>query len=229
MPDELLGKQVHFMYVLPADGTDEALDTNGAIARSISAFQTWLGQQTGGRRLRVDTLAGAPDITFYRMPQSDAPIAASGAFVRDRIEAQLKAAGFNAPGKIYAVFYGGSSTRACGGGAWPPTLPGIVAALYLKGMPPGAPPCATNPVGANPSVPGYMDYAILHETLHTIGIVGTCAPHHTRAGHVSDDPRDLMYAGDQPWRPSLLDIGHDDYYGHGRADCPDLATSGWLT
>lgn len=229
MPDELGGKQVHFLYVLPADGVDEALDTNGAIARSISAIQTWIASQTGGRRLRIDTYQGAPDVTFYRMPQTDATIAASGAYVRDRIEAQLKDAGFNAGGKIYAVFYGGSSTYACGGGAWPPTLPGIVAAQYLKGTPPGAPPCALNPVGASATSPGYEDFAMLHEILHTIGIVGSCAPHHTRAGHVSDDPRDLMYAGDQPWRPSLLDVGHDDYYGHSIAGCPDLATSGWLT
>ncbi|HEV8228340.1 MAG TPA: hypothetical protein VGQ86_00155 [Candidatus Limnocylindria bacterium] len=226
--DDFSGPQVHFMYVLPSDGVDESLDTNGRITNAISAVQTWLGGQTGGRKLRVDRAAGAPDITFFRLSASDASISASGAFVRDRIEAELKAAGFNAAGKIYAVYYGGGSTYACGGGAWPPTLPGIVAAQYLKGTPPGAFPCANNPVGANPAGPGYEEFAILHEVLHTIGIVATCAPHHTRAGHTSDDPRDLMYAGDQPWRPSILDVGHDDYYGHAIPGCANLATSPYL-
>jgi hypothetical protein len=42
-----------------------------------------------------------------------------------------------------------------------------------------------------------------------------------------------MWAGDAPWRTDApdrmqLDAGHDDYYGHGRTDCPDLANSPYL-
>jgi hypothetical protein len=55
--DDLSGSQVHVLYVLPSDGLDEALDVNGQIATSVSAFQTWLRGQTGGRQLRVDTRA----------------------------------------------------------------------------------------------------------------------------------------------------------------------------
>jgi hypothetical protein len=73
-----------------------------------------------------------------------------------------------------------------------------------------------------------MDFAILHEVLHTMGFVPTCAPHHTRSGHVSDDPRDLMYAGDEPWRPSVLDVGQDDYYHAHRLGCLELAVSPYL-
>jgi hypothetical protein len=69
---------------------------------------------------------------------------------------------------------------------------------------------------------------MLHELLHGLGIVATCAPHHTRAGHVSDDPRDLMYAGDQPWQPAILDRGHDDYFAHPQNGCPDLKDSSYL-
>lgn len=217
------------MYVLPSDGADEQLDTTGRIANAVSAMQSWLRLQTGGRTLRVDTFGGAPDVTFFRVPQTDAVIAASGAYVRDRIEAELKSAGRVRPDRIYAVYYGGSSTYACGGGAWPPALPGVVAAQYLKGVVPGATPCAANPVGASSVVPGYQEYAMLHELMHTMGLVGTCAPHHTRAGHTSEDPRDLMYAGDQPWRPSMLDVGRDDYYGHSVPGCPDLAKSAYLS
>jgi hypothetical protein len=37
-----------------------------------------------------------------------------------------------------------------------------------------------------------------------------------------------MYAGPQPWRPSVLDVGRDDYFQHGRRDCLDLARSIFL-
>ena len=171
---------------------------------------------------------GRLDVTFFRMRETDAQITGSVAFVRDRIEAALRSAGMLLPSKLYRVFYGGGSTYACGGGAWPPALPGVVAAQYLKGTPPGA-TCATNPVGASASSPGFEDFAMLHEQLlHTMGIVAACAPHFTLAGHVSDDPRDLMYAGPQPWRPSLLDVGHDDYYGHNNPGCLDFARLPWL-
>ncbi|MDQ6745559.1 MAG: hypothetical protein M3Z27_06060 [Actinomycetota bacterium] len=70
---------------------------------------------------------------------------------------------------------------------------------------------------------------MLHEILHTLGFVPTCAPHFTRNGHVSDRATDLMYAGPLPWQPSVLDVGHDDYYATGRTDCLDLAASPFLT
>jgi hypothetical protein len=71
---------------------------------------------------------------------------------------------------------------------------------------------------------------MVHDILHGLGIVGTCAPHHHLAGHVSDFPNDLMYAGSAAWQlPPTLDVGRDDYYGHGRSDCPDLGRSPYLT
>jgi Ca2+-binding RTX toxin-like protein len=64
--------------------------------------------------------------------------------------------------------------------------------------------------------------------MHTLGYVPSCAPHHTRAGHTSDRRTDLLYAGDEPWQPSVLDFGLDDYYGTGRIDCLDFARSALL-
>ena len=227
-PDDEQGYQVHLMYVLPSDGVDRALDTSGVIARSANAAQKWFVAQTGGSRVRFDTYQHVPDVTFFRMSQTDRQIAASGAYVRDRVEAEIRAAGFTDTHKIYAVFYDGSSTFACGGGAWPPDLPGSVAALYLKGAIPNARACATVPFATSEDAPGYWEFSLLHETFHTIGVVATCAPHQTRRGHVSDDSRDLMYGGDLPWQPSILDINHDDYYKHEDPNCLDLAQSVFL-
>ncbi len=39
-PDERGGAQVHVMYLLPSDGSDRALDTNGTIAASVKNWQT---------------------------------------------------------------------------------------------------------------------------------------------------------------------------------------------
>jgi hypothetical protein len=226
--------QVHVMYVLPSDGHDRALDTDGTLRNTVSSFQSWLAGKTQGKQaLRIDTLNGSLDITFFQLSRTDAEIASFGPFVRDLIEAELVAAGFTADNKIYAVYYDGTSTFSCGAGAWPPTIPGIVAALYLLGLPQGPVPCSSNPFAGPGGAPTYLEFAMLHEIMHTLGFVATCAPNQWRAGHVSDDPNDLMWAGDSPWAPSgwanvVLDAGNDDYYRAHVHGCLDLARSSFL-
>jgi hypothetical protein len=66
--------------------------------------------------------------------------------------------------------------------------------------------------------------------MHTLGFVATCAPNHTRAGHVTTPTNDLMYAGDDPWdlRVVVLDEDRDDYFAHNNSGCLDLADSTFL-
>jgi hypothetical protein len=227
LPDDFPGYQIHVMYVLPSDGVDEELDLNGAIATSVSAFQNWFSSQTGGQKLRMDTFGGALDITFWRLSTDEVTLASAGVFIRDDIEAELKASEFSQPYKIYAIYYGGNAIGTCGGAPWPPTLVGNVAAIYLKGTfsDISVTPCSSNPLAPDENSPGYVDLGMLHEIFHTLGAVPECAPHHTRSGHTSDDPLDLMYAGDEPWQPSILDINNDDYYGHGNPNCLNLINS----
>jgi hypothetical protein len=230
--DDVTGPQLHVVYVLPSDGIDRHLDTDGTLRNTVASWETWLNGQTGGRVFRLDTYQGALDITFVQLTRSNATMTGYGAFVRDTIEKDLAALGLVVAPKIYAVYYDGGSTFACGGGAWPPALPGRVAALYLQGTPPGARACNTNPFAGFPSsAPGYLEFAMIHEVMHTLGFVSSAAPHFAAAGHTNDGPTDLMYAGAQPWTPSVLDLGRDDYYN------PDglpvgvlnLATSTYLT
>ena len=235
LPDDVTGDQVHVMYVLPSDGSDRQLDVNGAITNSIAAWNGWFTAQTGGSRMRLDTFDGVPDVTFVRLPQTDAAVAATGDD-RGQIEADLHALGFNAPGKIYAVYYDGSG-EFCGSGAYPPTLVGNVAVLNLQGLdhrvnPPAV--CASNPVGADGATPGYFDYSMLHEVVHTLGFVAACAPHISVQAHVDDSNHDLMYSPRTtpaaPWQfPAVLDVGRDDYYHHSIPGCLDLARSAFLT
>jgi hypothetical protein len=227
--DEARGPQIHFVYAVPADGEDRRLDESGVLEGSVGSFQAWLAAETGGANLRLDTYQGSLDVSFFRLAATDAAVASRGAFVREAVEAELRAAGFNRPDRIYAVYYDGSSTYACGGAFWPPQLNGNAIVMYLRGRPGGS-LCELNAFAAASAPPTYWEYSMLHDILHGLGAVATCAPNHHLAGHVSDFANDLMWAGNQPWLfPAKLDIGRDDYYGHGRTDCADLARSPYLT
>ena len=103
-PDDIAGLQVHMLYALPSDGVDRAFDTDGSIENSADAFQRWISAQTGGRRLRIDTYQGAVDVTFVRLPHTDAEIAARGSLALETIDPDVVAAGFTSPGKIYAIY-----------------------------------------------------------------------------------------------------------------------------
>src|SRR5262245_36560524 len=75
-PDDHAGSQVHAIYVVPSDGVDRSFDTDGTIAASVSNFEAWLRNQTGGPGLRLDTYQGQLDVSFFRLAESDASVAA---------------------------------------------------------------------------------------------------------------------------------------------------------
>ena len=117
------------LYVLPGDGADHGLAADGTISQSVSAMQQWLMGQTGGVRLRI--LTGT--VATVRIGETDAQITARGAYVRDRVEQLLRQEGYADPNRLYAVWYDGTSTFSCGGGAWPPDLPGQWRRCTCKG------------------------------------------------------------------------------------------------
>jgi hypothetical protein len=236
-PDDHGFDQIRLLYVVPSDLLDREFDTNGKICNSVQAFAGWFHSRAGEQFLRFDTQGGMLDIGFVRLAKTDAEmrgtdpnntsIATGTAFVRESIERELEAMGMIAANKLYGVYYDGSSVYACGGGAWPPLIEDRVGAVYLRGMPPGVTSnCGdTLPWGQPSLVPNYVDYAILHELVHSLGFVPESAPHEHASGHVfdgtPDSNRDLMYSprtsADPPWGvidPSglILDINHDDYY-----------------
>lgn len=205
--------QVKFLYVLPSDAADRSFDTDRTIHRTVSSWQRWFAGQAGGRRFRFDTFQGALDIAFVRLGRSEAQYAGYGITMRDSLEKDLAALGFNSATKAYAVYFDGVNTTACGSAPRPPALPGRIAGLYLRGTPPGAAGCATNPLAASATAaPGYLEFVMVHEILHILGVVDAAAPNHAFDGHVGHDPRDLMYAGAQPWAPALLDATRTNYF-----------------
>lgn len=237
MPDDISGAQVHFLYVVPSDGADGQLDTNGAMEQSITRIERWVVKQAGNQGLRVDTYNGVPDITFVRLPHSDAQATATNPWPLWVMGEDLVAAGFNNPAKVYAAFYDGRSTWACGG-ASSPALPKL-GAMYLQAQPTNDPrPCRDAPgFGTGTDRPGYFEIGLLHEILHVIGFAPGCAPHVSNDAwrdHVNDSPTDLMYARDASstagwnWASAVLDFNRDDYYRANVPGCRDLSNSPYL-
>ena len=203
-PDEAVGPQVHLVYALPSDAQDGALDTNGTIGSWMAGFNDWLAAGTGGVKLRIDTSAGQPDVSFIRLLETDATLTGQGSAANDTILGELRAAGLADPNKAYAVVEeGGSDACGWGGGGRP------LGVLYLH---------ACSGVA--------WQYVMGHELFHVFGAVNSCAPHYAE-GHVADTEVDLMYRFAYRGIP-MLDPGHDDYYGppgddHLPVSCPSSA------
>lgn len=111
------GYAIQPLYVLPQDGSDHSLATDGTISRSVAAMQQWFADKTGGSRLRF--LSGP--VATVRISETDAQIASHGAFVRDRVQELLQLEGYDDPYRLYAVWYDGTSTFSCGGGPGRPS------------------------------------------------------------------------------------------------------------
>ena len=211
--DDVQGSQVHIIYAIASDGFDRSLDVTGRVASSVGSFNHWLEGQTGGRKLRLDTVGGALDITFVKLPKTEATFDAYGWQKRDQIEIELSKLGLLKPNKIYAVYYDGSNFNTCGDAPHPPQLAGQVGIIYLKGEVPGNTPCiAYNLAETSAAPPSYMEFSMLHEILHTLGFVDFNAPNQVLNGHVNTDPTDLMYAGPLSWNPRVLDFNKSNYY-----------------
>jgi hypothetical protein len=224
--DEKSGHQVHVMYVLPSDGADEELDKRGTLEGSVRSWSKWFQTQTGGAAVRLDThSSGRLDVTFLRLPKTDAQMSAGGGNVRDRLEYQLLAESFDSPDKVYLVYYGGTGDT-CGKSAWPPTLHGKVSAVYKTSG--NGTACNSVAYAGENDTPRYPEFIAIHEVLHALGVTPQCAPHHTANGHVSDSPTDVMFSGGATWAPAVLDINHDDYFGAAIPNCLALQNSDFL-
>ncbi len=210
--DESSALKFKLMYVLPSDGTDRSLDTNGTITKEVSSWNRWLATQAGGRYLRLDTSDGGIDIEFAKVSRTDAVMTSYGTFVRDTLEAELKRGGFIPANTFVIAYYEGGNSTACASAAIPPGLPGQLGAVFLKGLATSSFPCASNAFAASPTAaPQYLQFVALHETLHLLGIVSATAPNYV-SSHVGNSPTDLMYAGSLPWAPSVLDFSKTNYY-----------------
>ena len=170
--DEVRGPQLHFVYVLPADGADRQLDETGALEGSVASFQAWLAAETGGANLRVDTYQGSLDVSFFRLAATDAAVASRGAFVREAVEQELRAAGIQ-PAEpdlrrllrrlehllVRRRLLAAAAERERGRDVPPRPASGVARPATRPASPQRRRP------------PTYWEYAMLHDILHGLGIV----------------------------------------------------------
>jgi len=221
--DEVSGSQIHVVYAIPSDGADAGLDMNETLSKTTGSMNTWLMGQTGGRKLRMDTFNGVLDVTFIKLPKTDAAYEALGDGRRAVIEQDLNSLLPLAAGKTYAVYYDGTNSRNCVEPSAPGILPGQIVVMYLKG-------CGANQfAGTATAAPGFLEFRMLRGILRTLGAVSPGAPNHID-GYVNTDPSDVMYQNGLGWTPNVLDYNKSNYYNPTGlpAGLFNLATSSYL-
>lgn len=219
-PDKHIDQyQVHVIYAVPSDKQDQQRDINGVFARSLQAANQFFAKTTN-QKIRFDELAdGALDVSFLALPNNDNYYASKLAFAREAVQTDVRSAGFNNARKIYLVYYEGTNDSTCGNAPAVGSGDGVTV-LYLQGLSNTTFACAGNLFSTDINSVSYWEFVPLHELVHTLSFVDSCAPHgKSQANHTSDNPADLMYAGNQPWNPTTVDPGQDDYYG------PNVPTS----
>ena len=183
----------------------------GRSAAWMATFNDWFAAATGGVRLRVDTFAGQPDVSFLRLPETDTALTAQGAFANDMIYTELRVAGFTDPDEDVRRHRAGREQRRVRLGRRRAS--------------------ARRHLSASHAVRSFVrrDRVALRDRARDLprarsgrSVCGALAD-----GHVGDLPGDLMYAYAYPGTP-LLDPGHDDYYGppgddHLPASCSSTA------
>ncbi|MDE2972757.1 MAG: hypothetical protein OXU35_10655 [Acidobacteriota bacterium] len=216
-PDDISGPQVHFVYAVPSDWEDLNRDRFGEIERSAEGIQNWLAAEIG-QILRLDTYHGRPDVSFLRLPfthqEGDGT---AGGTVGDILRA-ARSLGITGD-KILAVYYEGRVAGVCGSAP----LFGGGGAVYLS--------CSDAELGIDERTVSTFEVVMVHELFHVFGAVASCAPNYVEGSHVNDVENDLMFSGverEPRGGETLIDVGRDDYYGHGRPDCVDVSRSRFL-
>ena len=228
-PAATTGAQIHAIWVVPADSPDTFATGAGKVADDLASLSSWWLGQDPTRAPRIDTAVfptgTCADISFVRLPEpASALLGADNAF--QTIGSNLATMGFGNLFKKYLVYYDGPmvENNVCGVGAGN-FLSGPSFAVVLDA---GCPGIAT-------------DATAVHELLHALGALPDGAPHGCTAAdnplgavddpfHPCDSEQDVLYPTARPGVPLaqlILDVNHDDYYGH-TGEWNDIQDSAWL-
>lgn len=214
------GPSIRVLYAVASDGQDASAERAPAIWADVESIDAWWRTQDPLRAPRFDLAAfpcGAQaDLTLLRLRATAAelqPLAAR----YERIAAGVVASGGDLRATHYLVLYDGPVDDAdvCGQGGGGPGVGGGIAAIYLAA-------CDDVSVASTAA----------HELLHALGLLPAAGPPNAcddDTAHVCDSELDLLYpyASAFGLQELLLDVGHDDYYGHA-GTWFDLQDSGWL-
>lgn len=216
----LAGRSIRVVYAYAADAPDRSGELAPAISADVDAIDDWWRGQDPLREPRFDRAAFAcgpqADILVLRLTDATAALR-RGSGRGDRIAGAVAVATGRSSFEKQLVFYDGpvDNPETCGEGAGKPDGDGV-AIVYL---------------GACTDVPTAVVAG--HELLHAFGALANAGPPHAcpdTRGHPCDSDLDLLYPYARagfPLGSLVLDVGHDDYYGHGGA-WPDVQDSLWL-
>ncbi len=218
-PNVVAGNPVHWVYVIPSDGSDNLSTVASVMQADADSIDTWWRGQDPTRVPRNDltTFSCGPqlDITTVRASRSSAQLAPLNGRFSAVVDA-LNQAGLGSSLTKYIAYYDGSVSdeNVCGQGGGNSSAFGV-AVVYDRSC-----------VGVSTAA------VAAHEFLHAIGAVPSGAPNGCEgenSGHTCDDKSDLMYPalGGEPLTAKLLDPGRNDYYGHAGAWL-DTQDSAWL-
>ena len=214
-PDVNDDYQIHFIYMLAADGKDKKLDISGWIEKRIKTVNKRFLKMSAttkksngiGHQFKLDmTKEGKLDVTFVRMnvlkKQLDNTHAPESLVYR-----YLKEKGFDNPKKVYATFAGFNHRDGndIGGEGGVPYTVIFTPAVKSYGQPD-------------------TDLVILHELFHTQGAAYECGKRTYEGTHVKGP--DVLGKG---ILSTKIDSKNDTYYRHDIEGCPDLAKSVFVT
>jgi hypothetical protein len=215
----LVRDRFQLVYLYPA-GTDPVAGRVEGIREQAGVVDAWFAGQLGGLSPRFATDAAGAYSVVTVQSALDATAMAAESDIAGTLVTSWRADGTIPSGAVPVVYIEGRqsfmSFSACGwssGGRY-----GYVTIPMAN--------CDIYPVPGT-GFPYGGSYLLAHEMTHALGAVSTGAPHADGSGHVSDDPRDLLFngSGGRDWSNLTLDPGHDDYYGTGRTDLANIEDS----
>ena len=201
---------VRVTHAIPSDvqSTPLAVDT---LRTEIDIASRWLASQTGGRTLRFAEEGAEVAIAEQRLSITSAELASrTDAAVTIQDELRHGEGGDDVIRLVFAPVR--FPDKRCG------ETSGTLVIIWVGS-------CDADPSAAIAEFGDGTTTVIAHELMHALGAVESCAPNHGRDGHVTDDPTDLMYVGQDaaPGPGKVLDPGRDDYFEHGNDGCWDIA------
>lgn len=212
-PDEAAGPSIHVVHLVPSDVTSTYSDEE--VRHTIGVAEDWLSEH-GDRGFRFDTEHGVAEISTHHMRRTAAELEAAVGSDWLAVEDWLTADGFGVADKVYLVYLDGVDAGWCG------LAGGQIATVFTSSCPGSG--RIPNAVGSWSTLASAR--TTVHEVLHVLGAVSACAGDHRAGGHV-DDASDIMSSTDVvtpegalvPGTRSVLDAGHDDYWGQGNSTC----------
>ncbi len=205
---------IQAVYAVPSD----VVPVSGrlaASAESIAVVQDWFAGQASGNYPVFNETSGVVDVELLILSKTKAEVEALS---RNDLSTLLIAESGSvlpsvAASEIFVYLEASQGTGSvCG-------YSGSIVVIIMEN-------CGTYP-SSTATFPYGDTYLVAHELTHLLGAVASCAPNYLSGGHLDGDNRDVLFmgSGDRDWNNLMLDPGHDDYYNHGRNDCPDIADS----